>query len=190
MSKPDMDRDRIVFLDTETTGLDLEECHILEIAAVMTDLSGKKEFGSVNRVIRPQEGALDHPSFTARDLHEGTGLLDEISLDSSVCIEQAASEIVNMVRENDAGGNIHLSGSGVSEYDRIIIRRIAPELESVFHYRSVDISMIRKILLLMDKDIGYGDRDPFLPPGHRAMADVRQAMAQWEWFRENLEVKQ
>ena len=50
---PSIPRNHILFLDTETTGVDVNIDHLVQVAWVLTDLEGNA-MGSANHIVRPE----------------------------------------------------------------------------------------------------------------------------------------
>lgn len=63
----------VVVLDTETTGLDPAQCHVIELAAIRYDAEGQED-GSINAVLQLPEGVTLEPKIT-----EITGITPEMA---------------------------------------------------------------------------------------------------------------
>jgi len=172
----------LAWLDIETTGLNPDEDHLLEIACVVTDLSGQPiEEGEYHRVAAlPDAWQPDDPGSwpvdpTVRDMHAVNGLWDSCRdlrrhseddlIDNFLCW-------IHMF--NGEGITIHPAGSGVAGFDVPWLRaRRDPPGVWPFHYRECDLRSIRFLL----EAIGMWPERPLSP--HRAMADVQIAIDTW-----------
>lgn len=70
-----------------------------------------------------------------------------------------------------AGATVH--------FDREWLRYFWPEIEAGFHYRNFDISTIRKSVELLRPDLAA--REPEKRYGHRAFADIEDAIEYYKW---------
>ena len=73
-TKPHM----LLWVDTETTGLDPDRCDLLEIACTITDMRAEQSFDQHHAVIHPDHGiAITHADdLTALRMHLANGLLE------------------------------------------------------------------------------------------------------------------
>ena len=71
--------DRLVWIDCEMTGLDLERDALIEIACLVTD--GKLDVlgEGLDLVIKPPPEALDQMEDVVREMHTTSGLLTELA---------------------------------------------------------------------------------------------------------------
>jgi len=91
-----LNNDRIVWIDCEMTGLDLQADALVEVAAVVTDSELNVLGEGVDVVIRPEPAALEQMNDFVRDMHTTSGLLDE--LDAGMTLEDAQQAVLDYVR--------------------------------------------------------------------------------------------
>lgn len=61
--------------------------------------------------------------------------------------------------------------------------REMPELERYFHYRNLDVSTLKILAQRWAPTVAAGfDKES----DHRAMADIRDSIAELAWYRDNL----
>src|SRR5690606_31385015 len=72
------ENDRLVWIDCEMTGLDLEHDELVEIAVVITDFDLRVLDPGFQVVIKPSDAALAHMNEFVTKMHESSGLLEEI----------------------------------------------------------------------------------------------------------------
>ena len=70
--------DRLVWIDCEMTGLDLEVDELVEIAVVITDFDLNVLDPGLSIVIKPDASALENMSEFVREMHTTSGLIEEI----------------------------------------------------------------------------------------------------------------
>lgn len=172
--------DRIVWIDCEMTGLDLENDALIEVAALVTDFELNQLGDGVDVVIKPEPAALEQMGDFVRDMHTRSGLLGE--LDEGVGMEEAQALVLEYVMQHaPEAGKAPLGGNTVST-DRGFLERDMPQLAGHLHYRTIDVSSIKEL------SRRWYPRAYFNAPakhgGHRALADIRESIAELRYYRE------
>jgi len=172
--------DRLVWIDCEMTGLDLEHDALIEVAALVTDFDLQVLGDGVEVVVKPPAAALDQMIDFVRSMHVSSGLLDE--LDGGVTLEEAEAQVLAYVREHcPDGSRPPLAGNTVGT-DRLFLARDMPTLEQFLHYRVVDVSSIKEL------SRRWYPRTYFNAPAktgnHRALADIRESIEELRFYRE------
>ena len=181
-----LNNDRIVWIDCEMTGLDLQADALVEVAAVVTDSELNVLGDGVDVVIRPEPAALDQMNDFVRQMHTTSGLLDE--LDSGTTLEEAQQTVLDYVRTwVPEPGRAPLAGNSVGT-DRAFLDRDMPELAGHLHYRIIDVSSIKEL------SRRWYPRAYFQAPekngGHRALADILESIDELRYYREAVFVPQ
>lgn len=166
----------LTWVDIETTGLDPNAGHILELGVIITD-DRLNEIDRRSWLIMPVSGP--HPDkwlmdeFTT-DMHGRSGLIDQVcGLGEPMgAVEyEAASWIAST---HWRAGEALMCGNSI-HFDRAWIKRRMPKLDSVFGYRMVDVSSIKELVKRWVPDREFkveGDKP------HRAIADVEHSIAE------------
>src|ERR1700733_11081000 len=92
--------DRLVGIDCEMAGLDIEPDALIEIAAVVTDSELNLLDDGIDLVIKPPAEALDQMSDVVREMHTTSGLLAD--LPGGVTLAEAAEAVLAYVRQHVA----------------------------------------------------------------------------------------
>jgi len=187
----------IVWTDTETTGLDPERGDLLEVALVVTD-DNLVEVAATSFVVQPFMPLgfaywQEHLDPFIQDMHGKNGLLDAIERGEGVGLQEAVTLLFAWARTLDQRPYVGcfdlkktpLAGSTVG-FDRAWLRRHMPMLESLFSYRSIDVSSLTEIAKRWSPTI-YEGRLKAKPEeiAHRALADVRESIAYLRYYRES-----
>jgi oligoribonuclease len=172
--------DRIVWIDCEMTGLDLGADALIEVAALVTDYELVQLGDGVDLIIKPPAEALEQMGDFVREMHTNSGLLAE--LEQGISMADAEAQVLDYVREwVTEPGKAVLGGNTVAT-DRGFLARDMPELESYLHYRIIDVSSIKELARR------WYPRAYFAAPrkagGHRALADIRESIAELRYYRE------
>ena len=174
--------DRLVWIDCEMTGLDLERDALIEIACLVTD--GKLDVlgEGLDLVIKPPPEALDQMEDVVREMHTASGLLAELA--SGITLAEAQDQVLAYIRKYiSEPRRVPLAGNSIAT-DRVFIARDMPELDAFLHYRMVDVSSIKELARR------WYPRTYFASPpkrgGHRALADITESIQELRYYRETI----
>lgn len=172
--------ERLVWIDCEMTGLDLERDALVEVAALVTDFDLNVLGEGVDVVIKPPAEALDQMVEFVRDMHTSSGLLDELA--DGVTLAEAQDAVLSYIRSQcPEGSRPPLAGNSVAT-DRAFISRDMPELEAALHYRLVDVSSIKELSRRWFPRAYYNA--PTKGGNHRALADIQESIEELRFYRE------
>ena len=176
----------MVWIDCEMTGLDLARDALVEVAVLVTDSELNVLGEGVDVVIRPPAQAVANMPEVVRQMHTASGLLDE--LDSGVTLAEAEARVLGYVREHiPEAGKAPLCGNSVAT-DRGFLARDMASLEAHLHYRIVDVSSIKELARRWYPRAYYNS--PEKKGNHRALADIRESIAELRYYREAVFVPQ
>jgi len=171
--------DRLVWIDCEMTGLNLESDALIEVAALVTDFDLVVMGEGLEVVIKPPAESLEQMDEFVRNMHIASGLLEE--LDSGVTLREAEERVLAYVREFcPEGTRPPLAGNTIGT-DRSFLARDMPELETFLHYRVVDVSSIKELARRWYPRAYYN-----APPkrgNHRALADIQESIEELRYYR-------
>jgi len=181
-----LNNDRIVWIDCEMTGLDLQADALVEVAAVVTDSELNVLGDGVDVVIRPEPAALEQMNDFVRQMHTTSGLLEE--LDAGTTLEEAQQTVLDYVRAwVPEPGRAPLAGNSVGT-DRAFLDRDMPELAGHLHYRIIDVSSIKELSRRWYPRAYF--QSPEKNGGHRALADILESIDELRYYREAVFVPQ
>src|SRR6478609_1591616 len=162
------------------TGLDLDRDALIEVAALVTDSELNVLGEGVDVIIRPPAEALEGMPEVVRQMHTASGLLDELA--DGLTMTEAQERVLAYVREHvPEAGKTPLCGNSVAT-DRGFLSRDMPELEGHLHYRIVDVSSIKELARRWYPRAYYNS--PQKGGSHRALADIRESIAELRYYRE------
>jgi oligoribonuclease len=168
------------------TGLDLSQDALVEIAVLVTDNELTVLGEGVDVVIKPPAGALERMPDVVREMHTTSGLLDE--LDAGTTLADAQEQVLAYIRQHVPDvRKAPLAGNSVGT-DRGFIARDMPELDAHLHYRIVDVSSIKELARRWYPRVYF--QAPKKAGGHRALADIRESIAELRYYREAIFVPQ
>jgi len=172
--------DRIVWIDCEMTGLSLANDALIEVAALVTDFELNQLGDGVDLVIKPPAEALEQMDDFVRDMHTTSGLLTD--LDHGIAMDEAQAQVLDYVREWVPEARRAPLGGNTVGTDRGFLARDMPELEAHLHYRVIDVSSIQELSRRWYPRAYFNS--PKKAGGHRALADIRESIAELRYYRE------
>jgi oligoribonuclease len=178
--------DRLVWIDCEMTGLDVERDALIEIACLITDAELNLLDEGIDLIIKPPAEALDQMSDVVREMHTTSGLLAD--LPKGITLAEAAEAVLAYVRKHvSEPRKVPLCGNSIAT-DRWFIARDMPELDAFLHYRMVDVSSIKELARRWYPRVYFAS--PAKHGGHRALADITESVQELRYYREALFVPQ
>ncbi len=135
--------DRLVWIDCEMTGLDLQHDALIEIACLVTDGELNILDEGIDVIIKPPPEAVDTMMQVVRDMHTTSGLLNELG--QGVTIDEAQEIVLAYIQMHiSEPRRVPLCGNSIAT-DRSFIARDMPQLDAYLHYRMVDVSSIKEL---------------------------------------------
>ncbi len=178
--------DRLVWIDCEMTGIDVERDALVEIACLVTDADLNVLDEGVDLVIKPPADALAAMPDVVREMHTASGLLAE--LPRGIPVAEAAGLVLGYVRGHvSEPKKAPLCGNSIAT-DRWFIARDMPELDAYLHYRMIDVSSIKELARRWYPRAYYAS--PVKQGGHRALADIKESVQELRYYRETVFVPQ
>jgi oligoribonuclease len=172
--------DRLVWIDCEMTGLDIERDALIEIACLVTDAELNLLDEGIDLIIKPPAEALAGMPEVVREMHTASGLLAE--LPSGIPLAEAADRVLGYVRSHvTEPKKVPLCGNSIAT-DRWFIARDMPELDAYLHYRMVDVSSIKELARRWFPRAYFAS--PAKQGGHRALADIKESVQELRYYRD------
>ena len=182
MNKPDeiqKDPLNLVWIDLEMTGLDTINDVIIEIATIVTD----KDLNILSEgpvfAINQNNKTLDDMDHWNTRQHNRSGLVDRVR-NSNISCEEAELKTIKFLEKFIDSGASPMCGNSIGQ-DRRFLVRYMPELASFFHYRNLDVSSLKELVVRWRPDLVDG----FSKKGsHLAMDDVYDSIGELAYYRE------
>lgn len=172
----------LVWVDTETTGLEHEKDLLLEVGMTITT-DTLKVVDSAAIVIAQRHTTVDalrdlcDPAAVA--MHDKSGLWNEVA-ESHFGLAEAEQHMLDWLEARVPQGEAPMCGSSVL-FDRRFLHHWMPQLEAHFHYRNIDVSTVKELVrrrygaeFVYEKQQGR----------HRTLADLRDTLAELRYYLE------
>jgi len=170
----------LIWIDLEMTGLDPENCRILEIATIVTDGQLQELAAGPDLVIHQPDELLDTMNSWCVRQHGESGLTKAVR-ESTLSLEDAEEQTLAFLAQHAKPGCSPLCGNSVGQ-DRKFIDRYMPKLANFLHYRTVDVSSVKELVKRW-----YPPLPVFTKKGnHRALEDIRDSIAELRFYREHV----
>jgi oligoribonuclease len=173
-------------MDLEMTGLDPARHVIVEIATIITDDDLVIVAEGPDLVVHQPAERLAEMDAVVLKMHTRSGLLPEIEA-STLSLEEAGEQTLAFLREHiPEARTVPLCGNSIGT-DRRFLATQLPAIEEHLHYRSIDVSTIKELARRW-----YPERLAGAPPkvgSHRALGDIRESIAELQFYREHLFAK-
>ncbi|MGI8870483.1 MAG: oligoribonuclease [Mycobacteriales bacterium] len=174
------DAGRMVWIDCEMTGLDLDQDALIEVAALVTDVDLNVLGDGVDIVISAPDEQLDGMSEIVATMHATSGLTDAVRA-STATVAEAERAVLDYVRMwVPEPRSAPLAGNSVGT-DRAFLERDMPELTAHLHYRIVDVSSVKELTRRWYPRVYYAKPEKGL--AHRALADILESIEELRYYR-------
>ena len=171
--------DRLVWIDCEMTGLDLEVDELVEIAVIITDYDLNPVDAGLSIVIKPDASALENMGEFVRAMHTESGLIEEIP--NGVSVAEAEYEVLEYILKHvPEEQKAPLAGNSIGT-DRSFLTKYMPRLDGHLHYRNVDVSSIKELAKRWYPRAYFNA--PAADGGHRALADILESIRELDFYR-------
>jgi oligoribonuclease len=171
----------LIWIDLEMTGLDTATDAIIEIATIVTDRHLNELAAGPVLAIRQSRAVMDAMDDWNTAQHGESGLTARV-LQSDVTTRQAELATLDFLARHVDAGASPMCGNSICQ-DRRFLAREMPELERYFHYRNLDVSTLKILAQSWAPQVaaGYSKES-----AHRALADIRDSIAELAWYRDEL----
>jgi len=174
------DNQRIVWVDLEMTGLDIDKDVILEMACLITDAELNIVAEGPQIVINHSEEILTNMNEWSQKHHGDSGLTESCR-DSKVTLQEAEYKMLSFVRQFTPSKQCPLGGNSVHA-DKRFLDKYMPQFMSHLHYRIIDTSTVKELCRRWYPNV--------IPPrkmlSHRALDDIRESIEELQFYRRTI----
>ena len=172
------DKNNLIWIDLEMTGLDTFNDVIIEIATVVTDKDlNKLAEGPVIAIHQP-DSVLEGMDEWNQSHHGSSGLVKRVK-ESIFSAAQAEAETIAFLEQYVPKGASPMCGNSICQ-DRRFMAREMPALEDYFHYRNLDVSTLKELAARWKPEV----LDQLTKKGaHLALDDILDSIEELQFYR-------
>ncbi|WP_457914248.1 oligoribonuclease [Candidatus Hartigia pinicola] len=174
-------KNHLIWIDLEMTGLDPDLDRIIEIATIVTNSQLNILAQGPVIAIHTTTKQLELMNAWNINTHISSGLVKRIQ-NSTFSVRDAELETIKFLRKWVIQGTSPMCGNSIAQ-DRRFLFRYMPELESYFHYRYLDVSTLKELARLWKPEIlaGYTKKNT-----HQALNDIQESISELAYYRKTL----
>lgn len=173
------DKDNLIWIDLEMTGLDTLKDAIIEIATIITNSQLEILAEGPVVAIHQPGNVLDAMDDWNTRQHNGSGLVDRVRA-SEYDTLQAQQLTLDFVGQYVPANCSPMCGNSICQ-DRRFLHRLMPELERHFHYRNLDVSTVKELYSRWAPERAQFEKQS----AHLALDDVRDSINELRFYREH-----
>lgn len=162
---------RLLWIDMEMTGLDVNKEVPIEVAAIVTDLN-LKELDTYHSVIKQPEEYLIRMDDWNKSTHGASGLTALVPSGKDPALVE--EELIKLVKKHFSEPAM-MAGNSIGQ-DRLFINKYMPKLAAKLHYRLLDVTGW-KIMMNGRFNIRADKKN-----NHRAIDDIRESIAEMAFY--------
>lgn len=175
-----MDDLNLIWIDLEMTGLDTVNDVIIEIATLVTDKDLNILAEGPALAIHQTDAVLDAMDEWNTRQHGQSGLTARVRA-SEVTAAAAEQQTIEFLKDWVPPGKSPMCGNSICQ-DRRFLARQMPTLENYFHYRNLDVSSVKELVVRWRPELLNGFRKK---GSHLAMDDIHDSIAELAYYREH-----
>lgn len=174
------DKNNLIWIDMEMTGLNPDTDCIIEVALVVTDSQLNTVAEAPVLVVSQSELVLDNMDNWNKSTHAKSGLIEKVKA-SNWTEKDVEAQMLTFLQQFVPSGVSPMCGNSICQ-DRRFMARTMPQLEAYFHYRNLDVSTIKELVKRWKPEIKTG----LTKQGkHEALADIYDSINELKYYREH-----
>lgn len=173
----------LVWIDIETTGFNVKDSSILEVAVVITN----KELNVIDQknVVINVDLSKEKMDNWCIQTHTASGLFQEVK-NSEISLGQAEDEILAFIKKHSKEKISPMCGNSV-HFDRKFISYYMPKVNNFLYHRCIDVSSLKTSFKIWnDKEFKLPFKKKY---EHRAMGDIKESIMEARFYKKIFERK-
>ena len=165
---------KLLWIDLEMTGLDLNKEVIIECAALITDFDFKV-LDTYETVVKQPQIYLERMDEWNTNHHTESGLVKKVPFGREP--DDVERDLMSLTNKhfNPNEGRAILAGNSIMQ-DRLFIDKYWPQFSKLLHYRMVDVSSW-KVIFNTKFELKHQKKN-----AHRALDDIRESVAELQFY--------
>lgn len=159
-------------------GLDVDKDRVLQIAILVTDSNLNVISTEFSTIIKQDDHTLNNMNDWCK---ENLADLAESSKVSTVTETKAEDLMLDFLSKYVQPQNSPLAGNSVY-MDRMFLRKYFPRVDSLLHYRIIDVSSVKEIARRWNPKVFKSA--PKKEFKHRALEDIRESISEMQHYKQ------
>ncbi|OFZ13428.1 MAG: oligoribonuclease [Bdellovibrionales bacterium RBG_16_40_8] len=165
---------KLLWIDMEMTGLDVDKEVIIEVATSITNTK-LEALGQYHSIVKQPQHYLDNMDAWNKKHHKESGLVDLIP--SGKDLEVVEAELLKLIDKHfEPKERVILAGNSIGQ-DRLFINKYFKKISERLHYRMLDVSAF-KIVFNNFYQISYAKPKT----RHRATIDIEESINEFKKY--------
>ena len=173
-------KDHLIWIDMEMSGLNPDQDRIIEVALVVTDGQLNPVAESPALALHQSDEVLERMDAWNKSTHAKSGLIDRIR-QSKLGEAQVEEVMLAFLKQHVPEKVSPMCGNSICQ-DRRFLARSMPRLEAYFHYRNLDVSTLKELGRRWKPEIMAGMKKH---GKHEALADIYESIEELKYYREH-----
>lgn len=174
------DKNNLIWIDLEMTGLEPKTDVIIEIATIVTDADLNILAEGPTLAIHQPNEVLDAMDEWCTNQHGKSGLTQRVK-DSKVTEAEAEQKTIEFLKQYVEAGASPMCGNSIGQ-DRRFLDKYMPDLEAFFHYRNLDVSTLKELAKRWKPEVAAG---VVKKGSHLALDDIKDSIEELKHYREH-----
>ncbi len=167
---------KLLWVDLEMTGLDVEKEVIIEAACVVTDLNFTS-LTTYHAIVKQPQEFLDRMDEWNTTHHKASGLTEKVPQGRDP--ELVEDDLLKIVNSHFPGERAILAGNSIGQ-DRLFLNKYFKKLSERLHYRTLDVTSWK--IIFNDKyKLKYEKKN-----AHRALDDVLESIEELKFYTSHI----
>ena len=171
------DKQNLIWIDLEMTGLDPEKERIIEIATIVTDKDLNILAEGPVLAVKQSDELLAKMSDWCVKTHTENGLIERVKASKLTAELQTLDFLKRWVPK----GASPICGNSVAQDKRFLFKYM-PDLADYFHYRHLDVSTLKELASRWKPEMLKGFKKQNT---HLALDDIRESLNELKFYREH-----
>lgn len=163
---------KMLWLDMEMTGLEVEREVPIEVAAIVVDLDFR-ELEIFHAILKQPPEFLDRMDNWNKEHHGASGLTAAVATGREPLLVE--KDLIHFVDRHFMGESAVLCGNSIGQ-DRLFINKYFPSLAKRLHYRMLDVTAWKVIFQALYKT-KFEKKNT-----HRAIDDIRESIGELQFY--------
>ncbi len=173
-------KENLIWIDLEMTGLNVDVERIIEIATIVTDTNlNILAEGPVLALSQPPELLQNMDEWNTKQ-HYQSGLINRVE-QSQITDADAQAQTLAFVEQWVPANCSPMCGNSIGT-DRTFLRRYMPQLEQYFHYRNLNVTTLKLLAQRWAPSIANGIQKE---SQHLALADIKDSINELRYYRQH-----